>query len=260
MNLIIKSCIVAVALAASVTAHAKVVEQRIEYKDGDQVLEGWLYRDDAKKGVLPGVIVVHEWMGVVEHTKSQGRKLAELGYAAFVADIYGKGIRPANTDEARAQATKFRSDRPLLRRRAQAALDTIRSQKSVDKKRIAAIGFCFGGTTVLELARSGAELKGVVSFHGGLNTPTPDDAKNIKGQVLVLHGADDPNVPPEEVQAFQQEMQKGKVNWQLVAFGGAVHSFTNPAAGNDNSKGAAYNATADKRSWEDMTDFFKEVL
>src|SRR6185436_2100378 len=144
--------------------------------------------------------------------------------------------------------------------RAQAALKQLYATKGVDKGRVAAIGYCFGGTSVLELARSGADINGVVSFHGGLSTPTPEDAKNIKAKVLALHGADDPNVPPPEVQAFEEEMRKAKVDWQLVSYGGAVHSFTDWNAGNDNSRGAAYNEKADKRSWEAMKSFFSELF
>jgi len=147
-----------------------------------------------------------------------------------------------------------------MRARAQAGLETLKSQPMVDAKRLAAIGYCFGGTTVLELARSGADVVGVVSFHGGLDTPNPVDAKNIRGKVLVLQGGDDPFVPPEQVTAFQDEMRKAGVDWQFVTYGGAVHSFTNPASGNDNSKGAAYNAAADRRSWLAMQQFFNELF
>jgi dienelactone hydrolase len=139
-------------------------------------------------------------------------------------------------------------------------LDELKKQPQVNAQKLGAIGYCFGGTTVLELARSGADVDAFVSFHGGLSTPTPADAKRIKGKVLALHGADDPNVPPAEVAAFEEEMRKGGVDWQLVAYGGAVHSFTDWNAGNDNSKGAAYNEKADKRSWQAMKDFFAEAL
>ena len=143
----------------------------------------------------------------------------------------------------------------LWRRRQQ-----ISCHEFTDPTRIAAIGYCFGGTTVLELARSGADIAGVVSFHGGLSSPTPGDAKNIKAKVLALHGADDPNVPPKEVAAFEDEMRQAGVDWQLVAYGGAVHSFTDWNAGNDNAKGAAYNERADRRSWEAMKQFFAELF
>jgi dienelactone hydrolase len=241
-------------------AHAKVQSQTITYKQGKVELEGYLAWDDATPAKRPGVLVVHDWMGISDHTKKEVDRLAELGYVAFAADIYGKGVRPTDPKAAGEQAGKFKNDRKLLRARARAGLDVLAKNKLVDTSHLAAIGFCFGGTTALELARDGAPLAGVVSFHGGLSTPTPQDAKNIKAKVLVLHGADDPNVPPDEVAAFEKEMRDAGVDWQLVAYGGAVHAFTVPAAGNDNSKGAAYNAKADARSWQAMKDFFAEVF
>ena len=147
-----------------------------------------------------------------------------------------------------------------MRTRAAAGLEVLRKQPLVDVQRLAAIGYCFGGTTVLELARSGADLAGVVSFHGDLTTPNPEDAKNIKGKILVLHGADDPFVPPAQVAAFEDEMRHANVDWELVKYGDAVHSFTNPGAGNDKSRGAPYNAKADQRSWEAMRTFFNEIF
>ncbi|HET6420705.1 MAG TPA: dienelactone hydrolase family protein, partial [Geobacteraceae bacterium] len=188
-------------------------------------------------------------------------QLARLGYVAFGADIYGKGIRPATPEAAAREAAKYRgADRSLLRERGLAGLDELRKQPNVDAGRLAAIGYCFGGTAVLELARSGADLKGVVSFHGGLDTPNPADARNIRAKVLVFHGADDPHVPPPQVAAFQEEMRKGGVDWQMVFYGGAVHSFTNPDSGNDLSKGVAYNEKADRRSWEAMKLFLAEIF
>ncbi|MDX9976117.1 MAG: dienelactone hydrolase family protein, partial [FCB group bacterium] len=157
-------------------------------------------------------------------------------------------------------AGALRNDRQLQRDRVKAGLDTLLANERVDPARIGAIGYCFGGTTVLELARSGADVKGVVSFHGGLGTPDPGDAKNIKGRVLVLHGADDPHVPPAEVAAFEQEMRDAKVDWQLNAYGGAVHSFSNPESGDDPSKGAAYHKAAAERSWEAMRAFFADIF
>jgi dienelactone hydrolase len=186
--------------------------------------------------------------------------LALRGYVALCSDVYGKGMRADNPKDAAALAGKYKDDRKLLRARINAALDFLRKQERVNSQQIAAIGYCFGGTTVLELARSGADVKGIVSFHGGLSTPTPADAKNIKCKVLACHGADDPFVPAEEVQAFEKEMRDAKVDWQFVAYGNAVHSFTDKSAGNDNSKGAAYNAQADLRSWREMKMFLDEVL
>ncbi len=241
-------------------AKAAVRTQVVEYKQGDAVLEGFLAWDDAVQGRRPGVLVVHEWTGLNDYAKMRARKLAEMGYVALAADIYGKGVRPKTPQEAAAQAGKYKNDRTLMRARTAAALEALRSNDLCDPKRVAAIGYCFGGTCVLELARSGAELAGVVSFHGGLDTPAPADAKNIKCKVLVLHGGDDPHVPRKDVEAFQDEMRSGGVDWQLMIYGGAVHGFTNPGNGNDKSRGVAYNAAADRRSWEAMKEFFAEVL
>jgi dienelactone hydrolase len=232
----------------------------VEYRHGDVVLEGYMAYDDAVQGKRPGVLVVHEWMGHNPYVRKRAEQLAKLGYVAFALDMYGKGVRAKDGTEAAALAGKYKGDRKLMRARAGAGLDVLRNHPMVDPRRLAAIGYCFGGTTVLELARGGADLVAVVSFHGGLDTPTPEDAKNIKGKVLALHGGDDPFVPTKQVEAFQEEMRNGGVDWQFFTYGGAVHSFTNPEAGNDNSKGAAYNEKADRRSWEDMRVFFAETL
>jgi len=250
-----------VAAVCAASVHAAIQTRTVEYKQGDATLEGFVAYDDAIPGVRPGVLVVHQWMGLTDYEKHRAEMLAQLGYVAFCADIYGKGVRPQNTQEAGALAGKYRNgDRQLLRARVNAGLDALRRQPLVDPKRLAAIGYCFGGTTVLELARSGAELNGVVSFHGGLDAPDPDDGKKIKCRVLVLHGADDPFSSPQDIAAFENEMRKGGVDWQLVKFGGAVHAFTQPMAGNDNSKGVAYNEKADKCSWEYMKLFFAEIF
>lgn len=247
-------------LAVTLVARAEVKTETIEYKQGDAVLEGLLTYDDAIQGRRPGVLVVHQWKGLGPYETKRSEMLARLGYTVFAVDIYGKGIRATNPKDASELAAKYKNDRALLRSRVQAGLDVLKKQPLADPKRLAAIGYCFGGTTVLELARSGADVAGVVSFHGGLNTPDAKDAKQFKGKVLALHGADDPFVPPAEVAAFEDEMRKGGVDWQLVAYGGAVHSFTDWGAGNDNSKGSAYNQKADQRSWEAMKVFFGEIF
>ena len=246
--------------AALHTAFAAIKTETIEYKEGSTTLQGHLVYDDAIVSKRPGVLVVHQWKGAGEYEIKRAEMLAKLGYVAFVADIYGKGVRPREVSDASAQAGKFKNDRELLRKRVRAGLDQLKKARMVDPQNTAAIGYCFGGTTVLELARSGAEVDGVVSFHGGLSTPSPEDAKNIKAKVLVLHGADDPHVPPAEVQAFKEEMQKGNVNWQLNSYGDAVHSFTHWTAGTDKSGGSAYNEQADQRSWAAMKMFFEELF
>ena len=249
-----------IALGFVVSARAAIQTQTVEYKQGDTTLEGVIVFDDAVKSKRPGVLIVHQWMGLTDYEKKRATMLAQLGYVAFCADIYGKGVRPKDVSEAGPMAGKFKGDRALLRARVNAGLDAMKKSALVDTKQTAAVGYCFGGTTVIELARSGAELSGVVSFHGGLDSPKPEDGKNIKCKVLACHGADDPYVPAKDLTAFESEMRDNKVDWQLIAYGGAVHAFTQPMAGNDNSKGAAYNERADKRSWEDMKQFFGELF
>ena len=246
-------------MGASV-ARAELRTQTIEYKQGDATLEGVLAHDTTVTGKRPGVLVVHQWKGLGDYEKKRAEMLARLGYNVFCVDIYGKGIRPDNPKDASAEAGKYKSNRPLLRSRIIAGLEVLRKQELTDPKRIAAIGYCFGGTTVIELARSGADIAGVVSFHGALDSPNPADGKNFRCKVLALHGADDPFVPAQDVAAFEDEMRQARVDWQLVKYGGAVHSFTDRAAGNDNSKGAAYNEPADRRSWEAMKAFFAEIF
>ena len=246
--------------ALAATAHAKVHTQLVEYKMGADVLEGYLAYDDAVKGKRPGVLVVHAWMGLDDNARHRAEMLAQLGYVAFAADIYGKGVRPTSRDEAGKLAGKYKSDRALLRGRVNAGLAQLFLDPRVDTKRVAAIGYCFGGTTVLELARSGAQVAGVVTFHGGLDSPAPADAKNIKGKVLVLHGAADPFEKPADFAAFQKELADAKVDWQLVEYGGAVHCFTDHTAGSDASSGCAYDASADARSWAAMRAFFDEIF
>ncbi len=248
--------------ALATAGNAGVLGRPVDYTQGTADLEGYLAYDDAIKGRRPGVLVVHEWWGVNAYAKSRVDQLARLGYVALAADIYGKGIRAATREEAMALARQYRAgnDRTLLRARAVAGLETLRRHPLVDPKRIAAIGYCFGGTTVLELARSGADLAGVVSFHGGLDTPNPDDAKNIKSKVLVLTGADDPHVPPAQINGFMEEMRNAGVDWYLISYSDAVHAFTNPASGTDKTTGVAYNEKAERRSWVAMNDFFAEIF
>jgi len=233
---------------------AAIVEKPIEYKSGDVTCEGWQAYDDTLTGKRPGILVVHQWTGLSAHEKEAAHKLAELGYNVLVADVYGKGVRP-QPPAAGQEAGKYKKDRALLRSRLTAALDVLKQDARTNAARLAATGYCFGGTSVLELARSGADLKGVVSFHGGLDSPTPADGKNIKGKVLALHGADDPYVPAKDVAAFEKELKDAKVSYQLIKYPGAVHSFTHKEAGSDNSKGAAYNEAADKASWSEMKSF-----
>ena len=249
-----------IALGLVVSAAAAIKTEVVEYKDGDTVLEGFVAYDDTKAGRRPGVLVVHDWTGLGDYAKRRAKMLAELGYVALAADIYGKGVRPSDPADAAKEAGKYKADLPLLRRRVTLGFDELLKRPEVDAQKTAAIGYCFGGTTVLELARSGAPVKGVVSFHGGLGSSMPASEGSIKGTVLVCHGADDPYVKPAEQAAFKEEMAKAKVKYEFISYPGAVHSFTKPEAGNDNSKGNAYNEPADRKSWADMQAFFKRIF
>jgi dienelactone hydrolase len=241
-------------------ASAKLHQQTVDYRQGATALSGYLAYDDSFAGLRPAVLVFHHWMGIDQYIRGRADQLARLGYVAFAADIYGKGIRPTNSTEAGNLAGIYQKDRDLMRRRARAALDTLRRMPRVDVKRIAAIGYCFGGGVALELARSGADIAGVASFHGTLDIPHPDDAKNIKAKVLVMQGTDDPVAPLKQIGALEDEMRNGGVDYQIVLYGGAVHSFTMPMAGNDPKTGNAYNPEADRRSWQAMKDFFAELF
>ncbi|MCC6573770.1 MAG: dienelactone hydrolase family protein [Planctomycetes bacterium] len=238
----------------------------VAYKAGDTECEGYLAQPKLGEtgptapAKRPGVLVIHDWMGVSAELKRKCDQLAGAGYIAFGADVYGKAVRPASVKEAGEASGKFKSDPKLLRARVAAGLETLKKQPGVDTNKIAAIGFCFGGTAVLDIACSGADIDGVVSFHGGLKLADAKEMQNIKCKVLVLHGADDPFVPEADVNAFIKEMRATKADWQLHLYSGAVHSFTNPGAGGDNSKGAAYNKSADERSWDDMEQFFDELF
>jgi dienelactone hydrolase len=250
----------AVLLAGTLIASAAIRTETVEYREGDTVLEGFIAWDDSVTGKRPAVVIVHQWKGLTDYEKKRAEMLAGLGYVAFAADIYGRGVRAKDAQEAAPLAGKYKSDAPLLRARVNAAVDTVKKDERVNAAKVAAIGYCFGGTTVLELARSGADVQGVVSFHGGLGTPAPAGSGDINCKVLALHGADDPFVSAEENAGFQSEMRKSGADWQMVSYGGAVHSFTDWNAGNDNSRGAAYNERADKRSWEAMKQFLAEAF
>lgn len=244
--------------AAEVSAVLKT--QTIEYTAQGVPMEGYLAFDDANKAARPGILIVPDWMGVSQFAKDKADLLAKDGYVAFVVDVYGKGVRPKDNNEAGKLATHYKSDRSLFRTRMKAAFDEFSHHKEVNPQKIMVMGYCFGGTGALELARSGVNVVGTATFHGGLSSPTPQDANNIKGPVLVMHGADDPNVPPKEVEAFKKEMKDANVKLTFIAYPGAVHAFTNPAAGSDNSKGAAYNKDADEKSWQAFEKFLKSLF
>ncbi|HUO58943.1 MAG TPA: dienelactone hydrolase family protein [bacterium] len=237
---------------------AELKTQVVEYKQGGTTLEGYLAYDDAVKGKRPGVLVVHEWNGLGSYAKHRAEQVAKLGYVAFAADIYGKGVRPDTFESCKAESNKYYANRQLLRDRAKAGLDMLRKNEMVDPKKLAAIGYCFGGATVLELGRSGADLRGIVSFHGGLDNPKPADAKNIRAKILVCQGGAD-QFTLSAVPGFKKEMDDAKVDYKFITYKGAVHGFTNP----DNKgtvPGLKYNAKADKASWKAMVEFFNEIF
>ncbi|MFZ6048800.1 dienelactone hydrolase family protein [Pseudomonas sp. CR3202] len=248
-------------LALASPAWAAMVSQTVPYDIDGKAFEGALVYDDSVKTPRPGLLMVPNWLGVSPAAVEQAKEIAGQRYVIFIGDLYGKGIRPTNPTEARAAATALRADRPLMRKRGQAAVEVLKAQGDkvpMDLARLGAIGFCFGGGGVLELARSGAPLKGFVSFHGNLDTPNPADARNIRAPVLVLHGSDDPAVPKAQVDAFTAEMTAAKADWQLVNYGGAVHSFTERGA---NVPGRnEYNPKVAARAYQAMNDLFDEVF
>ena len=247
-------------MAGASTAEAEIYTEAVRYMDGTTELEGYLAYDDELEELRPGVLVVHDWMGIGPFVKERAELLADLGYVALAVDMYGVDVHPKDQQEAAATAAIYKDTRERMRARIRAAMKVLQSHRLVDHTQLAAIGYCFGGTTVLELARSGADVRGVVSFHGGLSTPDPALARNIAGRVLALHGTDDPFVKPEEVAAFEEEMRQAGVNYRLIQYPGAVHGFTNYEAGSDSSKGFAYNRDADEQSWKAMHEFLIEVF
>jgi dienelactone hydrolase len=231
----------------------------VRYTDGNQKLNGLSIVPKKGSKTKPGILILPAWKGIDTHAKQSAEKLSKMGYYAFVADIYGEGNYPTNTQEAGKQAGFYKKNVADYQRRIQLALDQL-VRAGANPDNIVVIGYCFGGTGVLEAARAGMKIQGAVSFHGGLGRDATRMNNPITARVLVLHGADDPYEPKEEITAFQQEMRDSKADWEMIYYANAVHAFTDPEAGNDNSKGAAYNEKAAKRSWERMNSFLKEVL
>lgn len=233
--------------------------KEIEYAEGDTKLLGYLATPTAP-GKHPGILIVHAWKGHSENVRRVARELAGKGYVAFALDMYGKGVLAKDNDEARGLAMPFYKDPDLFRRRARAGLKVLTTQAHVDAEKIAAVGFCFGGTTVLELARDGADIAGVVSFHGSLTTTKPAKAGGVQAKVLVAHGGDDPFVSSDDVVACWKELRDAGADYQILVLGDAVHSFTDPTAGDDPSKGAAYAKQAADRAWRVAHGFFEELF
>jgi dienelactone hydrolase len=246
--------------AFAAPAHGAVHTESVAYVSGGVTLMGFLAYDDSLAGPRPGVLVAPEWWGLNDYAKMRAKKLAELGYVALAIDMYGDGKTASDADEAGKLSGALRTQPAALRDRANAGLKALTSNPRVDPAHVAAIGYCFGGTVVLELVYSGAPLAGAVTFHAGLTTPKPDDVPNTRTKLLICHGADDTFETPEQIAAFQDAMRKGGFDWQMIYFGGAVHSFTNPDSNKYGMQGVGYNANADRRSWEYMKLFFAEVL
>lgn len=246
---------------APAQAFAQFAGVSVAYYDGEAELEGYLVTPKNDTPETPVVLLTPAWKGLDVYHKQRADALAAQGYVVLAVDVYGKGIRPLTNDEAAKLSSAYKSNPSLFRSRMKAAVDYMTRRRNIPESQIAAIGFCFGGTGVLELARTGAGVAGVVSFHGGLKTPAAAQTDAIKAKVLALHGADDPYVPPEEVAAFKAEMKQSQTkDWQFVEYGGAVHSFTDTNAGDDPTKGVAYNPTVADRAFKEMHRFLAEIF
>jgi dienelactone hydrolase len=250
-------------VAGVVFAAPKIKGEPVDYKAGGVTMKGYLAYDENIKGKRPGVLVVHEWWGQTEYVRKRARMLAELGYAALAVDMYGEGKIATHPDDAGKFSSEFMKNFPVAKQRFEAAMAFLKKQPTVDPKRIAAIGYCVGGGVVLNMARQGEDLKAVASFHGSLAAVEPAQAGKVKAKIRVYNGEDDKFTPKEAIDAFMKEMRDAKVDFQFINYPGAIHAFTNPEAdelGKKFSLPLAYNADADKKSWEDMTHFFAEVL
>jgi dienelactone hydrolase len=236
-----------------------ILTRTVDYFHAGARCEGLLAFDDSLPGSLPGVLIAPTWAGRDDFVENKARQLAEAGYAAFALDMYGEGQVGSGPEENARLMGGLMSDRALLRDRILAALDCLRRQPEADPRRVAAMGFCFGGLCVLDLARSGADLRGVVSFHGLFTPPEALPAQPIKASVLVLHGHDDPMAPPDQAVALARELTAAGADWQIHLYGHTQHAFTNPRA-NDPKLGTVYQPVADRRSWRSLMDFLAEVL
>lgn len=250
-------------LCLSHSAFAAVQGKEVSYSTGGTTMKGWIAYDDAVKGKRPAVLVVHEWWGHNDYARKRAAMLAELGYVALAVDMYGDGKQANHPDDAGKFAGEVAKNKPMAKARFEAAMKLLKKQRNVDGGKLAAIGYCFGGSVVLQMAREGEALRGVASFHGGLTTDAPAQAGKVKAQVRVFTGADDKMIPPAQVQAFEQEMDNAGVSYKVVSYPGAMHSFTNPDADGFAKKfnmPLAYNAEADKDSWSQLQTFLADVF
>lgn len=252
--------VLALALALPAAAIAAIKTEPVQYRDGDQVLNGFLSYDDALPGKRPGVLVIHEWWGLNDYAKRRAEMLAGLGYVAFAADMYGDGKVTARAEDAKEWMMQITADQDAWQQRALAGLDVLKASGRVEPGKLAAIGYCFGGATVMQLAYAGADLDGVVSFHGALPPATPEQQPKIKASILALHGELDPMVLPERVEIFKESLDEAGADYQFVTYSGAKHGFTNPDVASYGMPALQYDAKADARSWALMQDFFQEIF
>ncbi|TDQ09331.1 dienelactone hydrolase family protein [Pedobacter metabolipauper] len=252
-----KKLLICILTVLTVNGYAQL--KPVSYKDGNQKLNGFSMSPSKSGMKKAGILILPAWKGIDNHSKKVAEELSKLGYYAFVADIYGEGNYPVDAKSAGEKSGYYKKNFQEYQQRIKVAMEEL-IKAGADASRIVVIGYCFGGTGALEAARANFPVRGVVSFHGGLGKEASRTANAITQKVLVLHGADDPSVPPAQVQAFQQEMRDAKADWQMIYYANAVHAFTEPEAGNDNAKGAAYNELAAKRSWEHMKLFLTEIL
>jgi dienelactone hydrolase len=250
-------------VVATAKAEPKIQGETVEYRAQGVPMKGYLAYDENIKGERPGVLVVHEWWGLNEYARKRARMLAELGYSALAVDMFGEGKQATHPDDAGKFSSELMKNFGIAKMRFAAAMDFLKQQPTTDPARISAIGYCFGGGVVLNMARQGVDLKGVVSFHGALTAVKPAQPGNVKARVLVLHGADDKFIPPDQIEAFKQEMKAAGADFRFISYPGALHSFTNPEAtelGKKFNMPIAYNAQADKESWDEMKGFLTTVL
>ncbi|WP_205435318.1 MULTISPECIES: dienelactone hydrolase family protein [Flavobacterium] len=248
-------CITLLTMALQTNAQLKAVS----YKDGNQKLNGYAIAPEKQTPETPGVLILPAWKGINDHSKRVAQQLADLGYYAFIADIYGEGNYPKNTQEAGERAGYYKNNPEQYQKRISLAMGEL-IKYGASAENIVVIGYCFGGTGALEAVRAQMAVKGVVSFHGGLGKNPARENKKIKSKVLILNGADDPYVSQKDIEAFQKEMRDGNADWQMIYYSNAVHAFTEEEAGTDNSKGAAYNDVANRRSWEHFLLFLEETF
>lgn len=252
--------LIGIGLLFSSVAWAKVQTKTVTYQDGDVVLEGQFAWDDSLQGKRPGVLVVHEWWGLNDYAKWRAEELAKMGYVAFALDMYGKGRVTTHPDQAGKWAGAIQKNVQQWQTRAQAGLTVLKNHQLADPNRLAAIGYCFGGATVMALAYRGADVKGVVSFHGSLPIPTKEQATQTRAKILVAHGNADPFLQRSHITTFQKKMDEYNLDWHMVVYAGARHSFTNPEADTFGMDGIRYNRNADHRSWQHMKRFFEEIF